>query len=979
MADRPGRSARARTPSLALVLGVLALEVLSLAIVIGPELPSGSTVPALHASAPAAVPATSELQVSSSPLSAVGTSHLLVTGRPATPAAADNPLSIYWREAAPIGIADMGVGANGVGYSYTTPMLMSNVTFTSQSIYNASLHDGGARYFTWQMNAFMAFVQGGKTYYWWIQDVATMDTDDRQITFMDCVWNATTASATLPASGTLSGNGSVSGGVYSDDASNTFGANVTTGVAGGFQMIIEAAKNSNGEAEVYFGFSDQDTPGYYEDFDTVTWLTFKHITNYEDFVVNGNAYDVWGTVYDAEIMVGGPFNGDFTVAHPTTDIDQQIYRWNGHNFEAPPNTWNFGTETAESISSVQTFASNDGHGAPEDTDWNGTAHNATPGMLYDQYQVGELSLSGSSLSGGTVAVGADRYPFQGNQAYLTLLPGTYHVWVNSSSSDDLGLCSITAGTNISVSVPGTCSGAGSGPTISSFTISPNPITLGGSTSLSVTASGGTAPLVYSFGGLPVGCASSNVDPLSCTPTVSGTFDLYANVTDAVGRTASAVGVLTVNPTVIGPLTISSFTANPVNVSIAWSTTLAVTTTGGTAPLSYIYTHLPPGCSSADASSINCVPTTSGHYNATVEVIDSSTPIQRAWANVSLWVEPAPPPLTIQSFTANPNPVTAGNPTTVNVTTAGGGGAGWISFHYSGFPSACPGTLASQFTCTPTTSGSYLVSVNASGSATEWAVASFTLVVNPASSGNPLSLPSFTATPIISEAGTPIEFTATAQGGAKPYTYAYSATGLGCSFGSTGNNTCGTANAGTFTVTATVTDSTGTQATASTSVTIHPDLVLESLTASPTSVPLGQSLAFTAVAQGGLSPYTFSWTSTGTGCTFGSAGNVSCTPTASGTFQVSVTVTDQLSHTAMGSVTITVTSAPGSSGGGDPLTSDVLGIPAFYWIAIVAAVAVAAVAAALLARRRPPEPPMQPYGGVGAWPPPDPYGAPPTGP
>lgn len=909
---------------------------------------------AVAAVLPSTAPAPAAVYSVSAP-SAIGTAHAIISYPGATPSVV-NPISIYPKEPAPMGISDMGVDAGGVAYAYDTQMLMSNVTFTSQDIYNSSLTDGGARYFTWQMNAFLGFVQGGKTYYWWVQDVATMDTDDRQITFMDCVWNATTATATLPKTGTLSGNGSVSGGVYSDDASNTFGANVTSGVAGGFRMIIEATQNKNGEAVVYLGFSDQDTPGYYEDFDTVTWLTFKHITNYEGFVVNGNAYDVWGTAYDAEIMVGGPFNGDFTVAHSLTDISMQIYRWNGHNFEAPQAAWNFGSETAESISDLQTYFSNDGWGAAEDTTLNGTTHVATTAQLYGSSQVGVLTVSAPSVASGSIWVGADQVPYTGGLAYLTLDPGTYHVWLNSSAgTNDLGLCTISAGSNLSVSVPGTCSGGGSGPSISSFTLSPNPVTVGSGETMTVSASGGTAPLSYAYSGLPPGCSSSNVDPLSCTPSTAGTYPITVTVTDAASKTASASATLTVNPSTPTPLAITSFTANPADVSMDWSTTLSVTTTGGTAPLAYVYTNLPPGCATQDLNALNCVPTVTGHYNATVEVTDSSIPAAHAWANASLYVEPAFPPLNVVSFTASPSAIDLGMETQFNVTTSGGDG--WVGFHYSGLPTGCA-SIASDFFCTPSESGKFAVEVNASISGSSYAHGFLNLTVDPS-----LTISELVANPAVLNLGQTTDIQALGSGGATPYSYAFWANGTGCSLGSTGSASCTPAAAGSFQIVVVVSDANGASVHGSTGLTVSaPSLALSEFVDNPSTITLGQSTAISAVGSGGAKPYVFTYWANGTGCSFGSTGNNTCTPTVTGTFQLVVVLTDADGYSVHGSLTLTVNAAPATSG---TSPSGFLGLPTLDWIVVAVVAVIALVLGVLLVRRKPSDPyPTQ------AWPPPE---------
>jgi YVTN family beta-propeller protein len=80
----------------------------------------------------------------------------------------------------------------------------------------------------------------------------------------------------------------------------------------------------------------------------------------------------------------------------------------------------------------------------------------------------------------------------------------------------------------------------------SLTIDPSNLTLGSSTTLTTSASGGAPPYSYVYAGLPAGCTSSNVATFSCTPTVDGTFTVAVTVTDHNGTQAVAHASLTVH-------------------------------------------------------------------------------------------------------------------------------------------------------------------------------------------------------------------------------------------------------------------------------------------------------------------------------------------------------------------------------------------------------------------------------------------------
>ena len=86
-----------------------------------------------------------------------------------------------------------------------------------------------------------------------------------------------------------------------------------------------------------------------------------------------------------------------------------------------------------------------------------------------------------------------------------------------------------------------------GPSITSFTATPSTVSLGQPSTLSVNASGGVKPYSYSYYGLPPGCRTANSTPIVCTPTVTGTFMIGANVTDSNGNLATGHTNLTVLP------------------------------------------------------------------------------------------------------------------------------------------------------------------------------------------------------------------------------------------------------------------------------------------------------------------------------------------------------------------------------------------------------------------------------------------------
>ncbi|MFB9315041.1 5'-nucleotidase C-terminal domain-containing protein [Nocardioides plantarum] len=144
------------------------------------------------------------------------------------------------------------------------------------------------------------------------------------------------------------------------------------------------------------------------------------------------------------------------------------------------------------------------------------------------------------------------------------------------------------------------------------------------------------------------------------------------------------------------------------------------------------------------------------------------------------------------------------------------------------------------------------------------------------------------------------FTLAATGGTAPYTW--TATGLPAGVTVAANGAVsGTPTAsGTFTVTATATDSaTPTAATGTTSftLTVAPAPLSATDPGDKTATTGTAITGFSLAATGGTTPY--SWTATGlpAGVTVSTAGDVSGTPTTTGTYDVTATVTDAATPTA----------------------------------------------------------------------------------
>jgi hypothetical protein len=200
----------------------------------------------------------------------------------------------------------------------------------------------------------------------------------------------------------------------------------------------------------------------------------------------------------------------------------------------------------------------------------------------------------------------------------------------------------------------------------------------------------------------------------------------------------------------------------------------------------------------------------------------------------------------------------------------------------------------------TTTFNVTVTDSSVSAAQHTATATFTLVIG----GSGLRITTTSPLPP-GTIGTAYTDTLQAAGGSLPYTW--TATGLpaGLTLSSAGVLSGTPTAAGTTTFSVTVTDSTtptALTATSSLSITINA-LPLSITTTSPINpggVGIPYSKTFTAI--GGVSPYTWTASSTAAGLTMSSGGVLSGTPTAAGTVTFFVTVTDSLSTSVNGTFT-----------------------------------------------------------------------------
>ena len=351
-------------------------------------------------------------------------------------------------------------------------------------------------------------------------------------------------------------------------------------------------------------------------------------------------------------------------------------------------------------------------------------------------------------------------------------------------------------------------------------------------------------------------------------------------------------------------------ANPgsqaMTVGAAASLQITATDSASGQTLTYSATGLPPGLSISSSGLISGTPTTAGTYSVTVTATDTTG----ASGSAAFTITVSPAANTVTVTNPGSQAMTVGAAASLQITATDSASGQTLTYSATGLPPGLSISSSGLISGTPTTAGTYSVTVTATDTTGASGSAAFTITVSPAANTVTVTNPGSQAMTVGAAASLQITATDSASG----QTLTYSATGLppGLSISSSGLISGTPTTAGTYSVTVTATDTTGASGSAAFTITVSPAANTVTVTnpgSQAMTVGAAASLQITATDSASGQTLTYSATGLPPGLSISSSGLISGTPTTAGTYSVTVTATDTTGASGSAAFTITVSPAP----------------------------------------------------------------------
>lgn len=304
-------------------------------------------------------------------------------------------------------------------------------------------------------------------------------------------------------------------------------------------------------------------------------------------------------------------------------------------------------------------------------------------------------------------------------------------------------------------------------------------------------------------------------------------------------------------------------------------------------------------------------TRAGHFAVAVTLTDNAS--EQNVSTVTVTVTDRP--VVIHLFLASPTTLTLGG--AVDLVSVADGGLGALHYRYGGLPPGCASSDAAPLGCTPNATGKWNVTLTAYDESGTNASASAWVTVNPRVLPPPFQA-ALSVEPASISLGGSVTLVTQVLAGVAPFTFSYFGLPAGCATTNASSWVCTPSVAGNFTVGVVVYDSFATparqvveHAPLAVSAVPPPSLHLQSFSAEPATVVLGQSVGFLVVATEAGLPLGYAYTGLPPGCLPENRSSFQCVPSAAGHFVVRVTVADAVGHNATAQTTLNVSQKTGA--------------------------------------------------------------------
>jgi hypothetical protein len=431
------------------------------------------------------------------------------------------------------------------------------------------------------------------------------------------------------------------------------------------------------------------------------------------------------------------------------------------------------------------------------------------------------------------------------------------------------------------------------------------------TPVQMPAGGGAGgPYTFSATGLPPGLSMSANGIIFGTPTVNGSFDYMVTITDSAGNQAGFGCSLIV----FAPITSSC-----VNISAVQGTAIAPVqmpaNDGAGGPYTFSVTGLPAGLSMAADGTISGTPAVHGTFTYTVNITDSAGNQGIFTCSITVYA-----PITSNCVSIS---AMEGMPITPVQITASGGAGGYI-FSATGLPDGLSMDASGTIAGTPNVSGIFDYTVTITDSASNQGSITCSVIVY-----TPIYSSCLSINAIEGMAIAPAQMTASGGAGG-PYTFSASDLPAGLSMAADGTISGVPTVNGASIYTVIITDSIGNQGTFTCSIVVRAPISSGCLSMNAIQGTAIAPVKMTA-AGGTGEPYTYTVVGLPDGLIMNVDGTISGTPTESGTFHYTVTITDSANNSGTFTCSITVYT---------PIVSNCLSIDAILGVAIIPAQMVA---------------------------------------